>query len=203
MGDMGIEAGPDAALDQGPVTGTVTLRVASVGDAEAIAVVHVRTWREAYRGLIPQAHLDGLEVEARADRWRDVLAGRGEASTGRTLVAECEDTVVGFASFGPGLEPEDAVRGVGQLYAIYVDPDRWGTGVGAALIRAAVADLADSRNAEAVLWVIDGNERAQRFYQRMGWSRDGAGMDDEIGGATIPEVRYRIRLSPSGRHPGR
>src|SRR5215468_9837906 len=84
--------------------------------------------------------------------------------------------------------------------SIYVHPDAWGQGWGRQLMAATVTGLADAGFGRAVLWVLDSNQRARRFYRAAGWSPDGAARPDTIGGAEVSEVRYRRSL-PSA--PGR
>jgi GNAT superfamily N-acetyltransferase len=115
----------------------------------------------------------------RRDRDRDPL-----------LVAEDNGHVVGFALVGPAQDPE----GAGQLSAINVDPDQWGTGAGRALLAAAQAELVRLGYTEAVLWVLPGNARARRFYEVAGWAHDGAQRTGEAWGIAFTEVRYRRRL---------
>jgi hypothetical protein len=45
-----------------------------------------------------------------------------------------------------------------------------------------------------MLWVLEGNERAERFYRAAGWVHDGARKTEVFQGAEIPEVRYRKPL---------
>jgi ribosomal protein S18 acetylase RimI-like enzyme len=97
--------------------------------------------------------------------------------------------VAGFATLGPAQEP----AGAGELYAINVDPDHWGTGAGRALLQASQAELARLGFAETVLWVLPANARARRFYEAAGWAADGAERTSEVFGVTVPEVRYRRR----------
>jgi len=80
------------------------------------------------------------------------------------------------------------------LYAINVDPDRWGTGAGRALLAAAQAELARLGYAKAVLWVLPDNARGRRFYELAGWTTDGTQRTSEVRGVVVPEVRYRRRL---------
>jgi GNAT superfamily N-acetyltransferase len=84
----------------------------------------------------------------------------------------------------------------GELYAIYVDPDSWSTGVGRALIARAEERLAEEYD-EATLWVLDDNPRARRFYERAGWAPDGASKREERLGVAALEVRYYKRLRSS------
>ena len=102
------------------------------------------------------------------------------------FVAEQAGSVNGFVSVGPSRE----VEGEGELYAIYVHPDAWGSGAGPALMGEARQWLAD-RFPAAILWVLEDNPRARRFYEREGWTAD---MDrtDVVRGVEVAEVRYRV-----------
>jgi ribosomal protein S18 acetylase RimI-like enzyme len=169
----------------------VTVRAASVADAPAMGRVHVRAWQAAYRGQMPDDYLNGLRAEERAAYWDGVL-GR-EHLPGVVLVAERDGEVVGFAAAGPSPDPQ----GAGELYAINLDPDHWGSGAGRALLEAAQAELERMGFAESVLWVLPGNARARRFYERAGWAADGTQKANEAFGVSFEEVRYR-RRSTSG-----
>jgi mycothiol synthase len=161
------------------------VRPAAVADAAAIADVHTRTWQAAYAHVFGSERLAGMDVEARAVRWRRWLAD-GETA----FVAERDGAVVGFVWTGPSRD-EDAE---GELYAIYVVPDAWGSGAGSALMRAGVEAMRAAGNRDAILWVLADNPRARRFYEREGWALDGARKDEEFLGLRVPEVRYRITL---------
>jgi GNAT superfamily N-acetyltransferase len=171
--------------------GAVTVRHATVDDAPALGRLHVRAWQAAYRGQMPDDYLDGLRPEERAAGWeRGLLRDRARDPV---LVAERDGGVVGFAVVGAAGDPQ----GAGELYAINVDPDHWGTGAGRALLLAAHEQLARLGYGEAVLWVLPGNRRARRFYEAAGWVADGAERSAEVQGVVVPEVRYRRRLEPA------
>ena len=106
-------------------------------------------------------------------------------------MAERDGAVVGFAAVGPSPDPQ----GAGELFAINLDPDHWGTGTGRALLGGAQAELARLGFGETVLWVLTGNARARRFYEIAGWVVDGTERTAEVFGVTVPEVRYRRRSS--------
>ncbi len=103
-----------------------------------------------------------------------------------TFVAERAGEVIGFASVGPSRDE----RGVGEVYAIYVDPDSWSTGAGRALMARAEEVLRD-RYSQGTLWVLEDNPLARRFYEIAGWVPDGAHKTEERWGVQAPEVRYR------------
>ena len=160
----------------------VAIRPATADDAEAIARVHVKSWREAYHDHLPADVLADLSVERRAALWREYYPN--------VLVAEAGGEIVGFVSVGPS----DDDPSIGQLYAIYADPNHWGAGVGRALMEAALVRLRELGFREAMLWVLDGNERAERFYRLAGWERMGRYQVEEFGGTPVREVRYRRDL---------
>lgn len=171
----------------------LVIRDAVADDAEAVAGVHVRSWQSAYEGLIDQEVLDGLSVSERAEGWRRIFADPLPTSLG-TLVAERDGTVVGWASFGSGRDPDGLDDA--ELYGIYADPTAWSTGAGHALLDAAEQRMIDARHTRAYLWVLDGNDRADGFYARHGWELDGATKIDQRPQFTLREHRRVKHLAP-------
>lgn len=169
----------------------IVVRPAGVEDAEGIGAVRIASWRAAYRGIVPDGVLDAYNLAAETAVWRERLATPGPA---RVLVACGGDpsAVVGFVTTGPGRH--DGEAGLGEVWAIYVDPAAQGQGAGRALMDAAVRDLASREFREAVLWVFVANAAARGFYQHLGWTPDGAAKAFSIGGAAPIELRYRRRL---------
>jgi GNAT superfamily N-acetyltransferase len=163
------------------------VRPATLADAEAIARVHVRTWQGAYGHVFPAHRLASISLERRAELWRSALPGAPAA-----LVAEVDDEVVAFASVGPSNDADG--DGVGELYAIYVEPEHWDTGVGRELAAAADDALRALGFGEATLWVLEDNPRARRFYEAGGWRVDGTTRTGTHLGVETTEVRYRKAL---------
>lgn len=144
-----------------PSTADVVRR-ARIEDARAIAEVQVASWHAAYRGLMPDAKLDAMTVEAREPAWQRIL-GSETAST--TFVLEREGRVIAFGSFGPSRDEP----GLGEVWALYAAPDAWRTGAGRALLEHGLAFLRERGFPHAMLWVLEGNVRAIRFYERFGF----------------------------------
>ena len=175
----------------------MSIRPAQASDARAIATVHVRSWQSAYRGLLPQDYLDGLDPAARTARSERALAEMDWPRRG-VLVAEDAGQVVGFAGFCPSRDADLDPRAVGEISTIYLLPGAWGQGHGRALMDAALATLGQATYAGAALWVLDTNERARRFYEAGGWHPDGTIKQEPWpdAGFTLSEVRYRHPLAP-------
>jgi GNAT superfamily N-acetyltransferase len=166
--------------------GKKTVRGAIGPDAGGIGRVQERSWQAAYRHVFPVEELDrGSFIEV--ERWRERL----EHPPGgwSTFVAEADGEIVGFASVGPS---RDELR-VGELYAIYVDPESWSTGTGRALLERGEQELR-AQYEVATLWVLKDNPRARGFYERAGWTPDGAQKADVRWGVRATEVRYRKEL---------
>ncbi len=158
-----------------------------------IAIVHVRSWQAAYRGLVPQEYLDNLEVEQRYPVWERILGEAGWPRAG-TFVTEYGGNVVGFASICPARDDDEQPASAGELAAIYLLPGAWGKGLGRELMVSVLSALSDAGFDEATLWVLDTNSRARRFYEAVGWHADGAVKHDATRGFVLNEVRYRRAL---------
>jgi GNAT superfamily N-acetyltransferase len=135
----------------------------------AVAEVHVRSWQVAYRHLLPDPYLDALRPSDRAARYTFDRDGEDDPIT---IVALVEDLVRGFATIGPARGVEDP--DVGEVLALYVDPHSWGHGLGRRLIVEARRQMTARSFTNAILWVLAGNTRAERFYRADGWLPDGA-----------------------------
>jgi ribosomal protein S18 acetylase RimI-like enzyme len=178
-----------------PDADRVAVRSATAGDAEAIAQVHVDSWRAAYRGVVPDPILDGLSVERRTQFWREAIATEPDSPK---WVVERDGRVAGFAAGGVARD-EDVAAGTGEIYSIYLDPDAWSLGLGRRLFAAAVDDVRRRGFGPLVLWVLTGNARARRFYEAAGWAPDGSSRILDFDGTPIEEIRYRLA---EGRPPG-
>jgi ribosomal protein S18 acetylase RimI-like enzyme len=167
----------------------VRLRRAEPTDNDAVATVHVRSWQAAYRGLLPDVYLDGLNASDRADRY---TFGKMGSDSPLTTVAVDGQVICGFSTTGLCRVPD--ATDVGEVLGIYVDPDWWDQGVGRMLIRDARDRMAAQGFPEAILWVLVGNEQAERFYRLDGWIPDGQQRVEEVHGIAVDELRYRRAL---------
>ena len=169
-----------------------TIRPATPKDAQRLAEIHVSAWQAAYRGQLDDEYLDGLKVDDRLEQHRRSL--QEERGDWRTWLAEDGGRVVGFAVTGPS-EDADAERSTAEVYAIYLEPDRVGTGLGRDLFDHAVTDLRERGFDAITLWVLETNERARRFYEAAGWRPDGTITSERVDCEMRPTVRYRTTLA--------
>jgi len=163
----------------------VVVRVARADDAPGMAAVHVRSWQETYRGLMPDAVLDRPDAAQRRERWWRSAVTEGAEGTQSIAVAEHAGSIVGIASAGVPRD-EDATWPL-EVFVLYLLADFHGSGAGARLLDAIVDD------SPAALWVADGNARARAFYRKHGFRPDGSVKDDGV--AAIRMVRAAATLT--------
>jgi ribosomal protein S18 acetylase RimI-like enzyme len=158
------------------------IRPAGPADAEAIGSVHARSRAVAYDGLVPRHALAQVTPDSQADYWRERLAV--EPDPHAVYVVVVDGIVAGFAL-------GSAVGRTATLNALHVLPALHGSGAGHALHDRLLGDFAAWGCTTAELWVLEGNERAQAFYRRHGWSHDGTRDAHAVGGVDVPILRYR------------
>lgn len=173
----------------------VTLRPGGPDDAYDIVRINAAAWRRAYVGMVPDDVLAAIDVDRRAQRHRQRMAGE---RTHETLVALDGERIVGYVYFGPYRDGEALDLSVGEVGAIYVDPDTWGTGAGRLLMEAALERLAGFGYPEVRLWVLEANDAARGFYAHLGFQPDGARSTFPVrrpDGSVVDliEVRYAMR----------
>jgi GNAT superfamily N-acetyltransferase len=168
----------------------VALRPATPEDTAGLARISVDSWRVAYRGLVPQDYLDALTYEEREQGWVGRL---GQAGL-EPWVLLVDGRIGGFVTLVEA-RPDDGGPAVGELEGIYLHPNLFGLGLGRRLMELALERLLARGHTEAVLWVLDGNRRAERFYRAAGWQReDSIRPHPRLG---VPLRRYRRSLGPA------
>ena len=138
---------------------------------------------------MPQDFLDAMDPAAIATSWADSIA----AGRSRLYVASIADRIVGYAGVGPERDP-GAPAHTGELYALFVHPEHWGTGAGRGLMDAAVNDLRSAGCTAVWLWVLEANTRARRFYLRYGFTQTVARTYSSLD--NLPEIRLTMPAGP-------
>lgn len=141
----------------------------TAAEVDGKGYVHYKSWQETYAGLVDEEYLKTITLEKCikiAHRWKENI-----------LVAKDGEKVIGFVGYGA--YRDDTLPAHGEVFAIYVLAEYHGKKVGYALMNAAMEKL--SSHAKVALWVLKGNERAIRFYERYGFSFDGAETEIMLG----------------------
>ncbi|MBJ2119804.1 GNAT family N-acetyltransferase [Arthrobacter sp. MSA 4-2] len=151
-----------------------------------MARVHVQSWQETYRGLVPDAVLDDPGFPAARERqWLNAFTDPRWA-TQRIAVAEHGGPLVGLAMTGPSDDDPDLMH----LYVLYLLAEHHGSGTGTDLLHAVI-----DPDKVTTLWVAERNPRAQAFYRKYGFELDGG---SKIEGGVL-DLRMVRRPGPLSR----
>lgn len=164
----------------------MTMRLATVSDAGALAELHVRSWQATYAGILPKHFLDALDAESRMPGWVALIRD-GDGIRNAVVVAEDAGRALGFVWARPALNEDDAEAG--EVASMYVAPDHWRQGVGRALMTTALATLARAGFSRAVLWVLVENRTAIRFFESNAWRADGETKSATVADTKVTELR--------------
>ncbi len=176
----------------------LSIREATIADADELGRIAGRSWEATYRGMIPDEVLDDWIASA-SDGWRQALGSRDADTTTRSWVAVRDGRLLGFAVTAPArsnwLPPPD---GAGELTNLYLDPEVIGSGAGRPLYERAVGDLRDRGFNPLVVWAFRDNRAARGFYEHMGLRIDVADHTWVLGGVACPIVRFRLDWPSAG-----
>lgn len=162
------------------------IREAVPSDCCGIAVLQVRGWQAAYRGMLPDDYLDALDPARRVGIWERFVNN----GSGRILVAENSGKIVGFCHVMPSRDAD--AEQAAEIAAIYVDPDQWRMGYGSLLCMAARGFAVEQGFHHMTLWVLRENSMGRQFYESMGFQADGATKIEKAPGFVLDEIRYRM-----------
>ena len=152
-------------------------------DKNGKGYVHWKSWHETYTGLIDPAYMERITLEKCVDmahRWPQNM-----------MVAKDGDRVIGFVGYGEHCD--DALTDCGEVFAIYVLAECYGQKVGYALMNAAVEKLATYK--KIAVWVLKGNDRAIKFYERYGFRFDGTEKEVNLGTPNLPNLKLSLDMN--------
>ncbi len=173
------------------------IRPARVADAERLAAIHVRSWRAAYAGVLPEAYLATLQPASLTQRWRHWVSRTQATSSTALWVLERAGEVVGYSESGPCAGDRSLVGFSAEVFTLYLEPACVGLGLGRALLEHGLDALAHRGFFWCVVWVLRENRRGRAFYERAGMRPDGEERLDRVAGEQVAVVRYARALNPA------
>jgi ribosomal protein S18 acetylase RimI-like enzyme len=152
------------------------IRRAEDGDRAAIAALHAASWRDTYRGLLPDSLLDGTLPQIMAERWAGQAIGPADA----VLVAEDGDGLLGFCAAWDG-EPA-------YIDNLHVAAAARSRGIGRQLLAEVARHFLARGRHGAALHVVAANHRARALYLALGGRETGV-EDKNLYGTRVPNAR--------------
>ncbi|MAE93545.1 MAG: GNAT family N-acetyltransferase [Deltaproteobacteria bacterium] len=172
-----------------------TFRRATERDLEAIARIHVESWRATYRGIVPDTILEGLSVDDRLVAWQGWYVTPGA----EIWLAARSASPVAFSRLVPAATDRPGRSDTAEITHLYALPAVVGGGIGHSLFSRMLARARQRGSDSLTLWVLEENQCARRFYEGSGMRSDGARQTrPEWLGEGVYEVRYDLELECSG-----
>ncbi len=184
-----ISSPTEAGLPDTLLRGVV--RPATEADLSPIATIHSRSWRTAYRGIVPDAALAAKTPESCLEGWVGVF----EAHPANLFVFDDGDGVRGFTCAGPIVDVERNGPYGFEIFGLHAHPDMTGRGIGHALVRAALSSAA-IHGLSTIVWTFEALTRSRRFYEQIGGAMVGQ-REWRGDGYSLPEVAYAWPLTPT------
>ena len=139
----------------------VIIRKVKYGDIEQIVDINIKDWKKVYKGIIDDEILDNLNREEKIKKWRE------HYNIGNVIVAEENGTILGYCRYDDNAIYENTDID-SEIIAIYVDCDKLGNGIGRTLIEYVKKDLRNKNKTKMVIWCLEKNQNARKFYEKMG-----------------------------------
>ncbi len=180
-----------AALSRlGSSSMTITIRHAVPDDAGAIGRLPVAIWNETYRGIMPDAVLDGTCVSERSSVWRRRLSEKDRSGLFAINIALLDGEIVGFCACGP--QRDEALLEAdfsAEFQVINVLRAAQGRGIGRKLMAAMAGAIIDAGHRAVSLWVVEANPAARGFYRNLGGIECGRKIETRLD-LHIAEIAY-------------
>lgn len=154
-------------------------------DAADLARVHIASWRESYRGLLPDSYLDRMSHPVQARRFHTSLMSTRPNEA--TLIAVDRHGLVGYAAGGPSRGHCEGEAEIGTLYVLRAAQGR---GLGRRLVEDLARVFEANGATSLTISVLRDNLPARRFYEHLGGQADAPRREPGPGGVTY-EVSYR------------
>ncbi|MDE5933665.1 MAG: GNAT family N-acetyltransferase [Lachnospiraceae bacterium] len=153
-------------------------------DLPEISSVYEKSWKYAYEGMIPQSYLDSIPEGC----WADNIHKDGRYN----LVMTEDGKIIGTSGFGRSRW--EKYSDWGEIVSIYLLPEYIAKGYGRRLLRAVIKELGKLGFHHILLWVLEENHRARKFYEKNGFVQSKEYRDDTIGGKEVREVMYLCKI---------
>jgi GNAT superfamily N-acetyltransferase len=146
------------------------IRMATVGDANILGELLVRSARFAYAEIASPEYLAALDVNVRATEYEARLGAQHDGHHA-IFVAQDDDVALGFAELD--MDRTETIKSLGVLQQMFFVPESFGRGLGPLLHEAVIEEFSRWGCAEAELSYVRGNDRARSFYVKNGWTETG------------------------------
>jgi GNAT superfamily N-acetyltransferase len=170
----------------------VSVRKADKKDTYEIAKIHVHSWQEHYKNILPESFLSNLSIEAKKSHWEKII-DYNKSKVNELYVAECNNQIIGFLAVG--LNANSEKNNSGEIFAIYVEQSYQKKGTGKLLYKEALDLLSQSNVDELIVWSLEDNNTAHFAYESWGGVKTLEKKHFDIDNQIFTEIQHRWNLT--------
>lgn len=137
------------------------IRTIKYEDIEQIVDINIKAWKKEYKGIIDDEILNNLNRQEKIKKWKKSY------NKGNVIVAEESGTILGYCRYDDSTVYKNTDID-SEIIAIYVDCDKLGNGIGRKLVEYVKNDLKNKNKAKMVIWCLEKNQNARKFYEKIG-----------------------------------
>ena len=162
------------------------IRPMTPADQDGKAYVHYRAWHETYPALMPASVLAAHTLES-------CLSVARQHPENTLAAVDCTGRIAGFISYVPQAQEFFSIPSASEISGLYVLKEYQRQGLGRRLLCSCLDLLPSS---QTVLFILQGNDSAAAFYQRMGFRFTGHKISYPISGCPVTELEMLLEHTP-------
>jgi GNAT superfamily N-acetyltransferase len=166
------------------------IREMQISDAPQVADISMRAWQSAYKGIMPDSILDNIDVKKREENWANGFTTLPDLI--RTVAVDDTNRVLGYTT-GSKCRDIQAPEN-GELWAIYVDPQLVGNGIGKVLINDFKIRMKHAGFSKMYVWVLEENLSARKFYEKHDGKLFKQTKEFKVEDISLTEVSYEFEI---------
>jgi len=166
---------------------SLCIRKATLDDAYNLSYVHAMSWKEAYKGIVPDEYTDARTVEAGIEKMQKMIISKPDAN----YIAELDSKAIGRLAIHECYDKDSP--NFGEIGALYILPEYWRKGYGKQIAAFALAELKTRGYSSVSLWTLEASTRARRFYESVEFVLDGTQKTLDLG-KPLTAVRYKKEI---------
>ena len=164
------------------------IRTIKYEDIEQIVDINIKAWKKEYKGIIDDDILNNLNKQEKIEKWKK------NYNKGNVIVAEESGTILGYCRYDDSTVYKNTDID-SEIIAIYVDCDKLGNGIGRRLVEYVKNDLKNKNKAKMVIWCLEKNQNARKFYEKIGGNLISDEKYFEKDGEKYKEVGYVYNIN--------
>ncbi len=169
-----------------------TMRIAKTPeDFLSASTIHAYSWKATYPAFFSKQMLDAIAE----DDWVDLFTKQTQNGNRGVAIFSLNGEDVGAASFGASYDYPDPTWA--KILSFYFLPHVWGQGHTQVFMAQLLAHMQQTGVQHVHLYMVQGNTRAQRFYEKCGFALTGKEVHTKVKGEPSVSVELVLHIEPA------